>query len=108
MPIDRDALDLGVAGKELGAPSADGTFGFDVAIPASYALVSESGATTGTLDGAPYLAPVRLAAGHHLFHRASGTGRAAICLDRAVAVGFHPLFDASEKFISAERRSRQE
>jgi len=103
MPFDTLALELGVAGKELGAPPADGTFSFDVAIPATYAIVSESGATAGALDGAPYVGPARLEAGHHVFHRTSGTGRAAILLDRAAAAGFHPLFDASEKFIAQER-----
>lgn len=107
MPFDPGGIDLGVAGKELGKPSADGTFSFDVAIPATYALVSETGVTAGTLDGAPYLGPLRLEPGHHAFHRTSGTGREAIFLARALAAGFHPLFDASENFISKER-ARQE
>jgi hypothetical protein len=107
IPFDQGALDLGVAGKELGSPSADGTYSFDVAIPQTYAVVSESGATGGTLDGVPYLAPVRLERGRHLFHRTSGAGRAAIILDRAAAEGFHPLFDASEKFIKAEQSGKK-
>jgi hypothetical protein len=106
LPFDPAALDVGVAGKELGPPAADGTYSFDVAIPATYAVVSESGATTGALDGAPYLAPVRLAAGRHQFHRTSGQGRAAIILDRALAQGFHPLFDASEKFIKLGEKGK--
>jgi hypothetical protein len=106
IPFDQEALDLGVAGKEL-APSADSSYAFDVAIPATYAVVSESGTTAGALDGAPYLGPVRLAAGHHLFHRTSGGGRAAIFLDRALADGFHPLFDASEKFIKIEQTGKK-
>jgi hypothetical protein len=101
--FDPDAIDLGVAGKELPAPAADGTYPFDVAIPATYAIVSESGVTAGTLDGAPYTGPAALAAGHHLFRRTAGTLRAALFLDRALAAGFHPLFDASEKFIAQER-----
>jgi hypothetical protein len=101
--FDPGALGLGVAGKELGAPSADGTYSFDVAIPGNYAVVSETGTTAGTLDGAPYAGPLRLEAGHHTFHRTAGAGRAAIFLDRALAAGFHPLFDASEKIIAQER-----
>ena len=101
--FDKDALDLGVAGKELKAPSGNGTFYFDVAIPVTYAIVSESGITAGELDGAPYRGPVRLDAGHHMFHRTSGAGRAAIFLDRALAGGFQPLFDASEKIIAQEQ-----
>jgi len=103
MPFDRSALDLGVAGKELDASSGDGTYSFNVAIPATYAVVSESGVTAGELDGAPYHGPVHLASGHHLLRRTSGSGRVAIFLDRALAAGFHPLFDASEKIIETER-----
>ena len=102
MPFDPEAIDVGAAGKELGKPTADENFSFDVSIPATYALISESGMTTGTLDGTQYSGPLRLNAGHHEFHRLSGTGRAAIFLDRAAAAGFHPLFDASEKFIKQE------
>jgi len=101
MPFDPAALDLAVAGKELGAPSPDGTYSFDVAISQTYAVVSETGVTAGTLDGLPYTGPVRLAAGHHLFHRTAGGGRAAILLARAVAEGFQPQYDASEKLARA-------
>jgi hypothetical protein len=101
MPFDPQALDVGVAGKELAGASGD--YSFDVAIPGTYAVVSEAGDTAGTLDGAPYRGPARLEAGHHVFHRTSGAGRAAIFLDRAAAAGFHPLFDDSEKFIARER-----
>jgi hypothetical protein len=104
--FDEGALDLGVAGKELGMASVDGTYSFDVAIPATYAVVSESGTTAGTLDGATYVEPVRLEAGHHVFHRTSGGGRAAIFLDRAQAEGFHPLFDVSEKFFAKEQTGK--
>jgi hypothetical protein len=95
--FDPEALDLGVAGKNLGAPSADGTYNFDVVIPQTYAVVSESGATAGLLDGAAYTGPVRLGAGHHTFHRTSGSGRVAIFLARAEEAGFQPLFDAEPK-----------
>ena len=102
LPFDPNALDLGVAGKELGPPSSDGTFSFDVNIPATYAVVSESGTTAGTLDGGPLVR--RLEPGRHLFHRTAGTGRAAIFLDRALEAGFHPQFDVSEKIIDRERK----
>ena len=107
IPFDQGALDLAVAGKELGTPADDGTYSFDVAIPQTYAVVSESGVTAGTLDGAPYLGAVRLAAGRHVFHRTSGGGRVAIFLDRALAEGFHPLFDASEKFVKMEQTGKK-
>jgi hypothetical protein len=100
--FDPQALDLAVAGKELGKPAADGSYKFDVAIPTTYAVVSERGTTAGTLDGAPYTGPVRLEAGHHVFTRTSGDGRVAIFLDRAQAAGFQPMFDASERFIKKE------
>ena len=106
MPFDEAALDLGVAGKEL--TSAGGTYSFDVAIPATYAIVSETGPTAGVLDGAPYLGAVRLAPGRHQFHRTSGQGRAAIFLDRALKAGFHPLFDFSEKIIKKQQAEASE
>jgi hypothetical protein len=104
MPFDPKALDLGAAGKELGKPDTAGRYGFDVAIPQSYAVVSESGTTAGTLDSAPYTGPVRLLAGHHVFQRTAGEGRVAILLDAAVEQGFRPQFDVSEKFIKAGRK----
>lgn len=102
IPFDRNAGDLAVAGKELGAPGPDGAYAFDVAIPLTYAVVSETGTTAGLLDGVPYAGPVRLEAGHHLFRRTSGGGRAAIFLDRALAEGFHPQFDAWESMMKDE------
>ena len=102
IPFDPQALDLGVAGKKLDSPAADETYPFNVAIPATYAVVSESGNTTGTLDGAPYLGPVRLESGQHSFHRTGGTGRVAIFLAVALEHGFRPLFDASEHFLKRE------
>jgi hypothetical protein len=107
IPFDPASPSLGVAGKELGSPSADGTYAFDVAIPATYAVVSESGATAGELDGAPYLGPVPLNPGHHLFRRTSGGGRAAIFLDRAQAQGFTPLFDVSEKSLELAQTKKK-
>jgi hypothetical protein len=104
--FDKAALDLAVAGKELGNAGADGTYSFDVAIPATYAVVSETGTTAGILDGAPYVGAVRLGAGHHTFHRTNGSGRVAIFLDSAAAEGFHPLFDVSEKIIQKEQTSK--
>jgi len=106
IPFDPDALDLGVAGKELGAPSPDGTYSFDVAIPASYAVASENGVTAGTMDGASYVGAAWLGAGRHTFRRTAGSGRAAIFLGRAAGAGFQPLFDASEKIIKEERKRK--
>jgi hypothetical protein len=106
--FDRQALDLAVAGKELGKAGADGTYSFDVAIPGTYAVVSENGTTGGTLDGATYAGPVRLEAGRHEFRRTSGSGRAAIFLDRALAEGFQPLFDVAERFTKTTNSEKEE
>ena len=95
--FDKDSFDLAVAGKELGSSSNDGTFSFDVIIPARYAIVSETGVTDGILDGKPYSTPVELDGGHHWFRRKSGGGWAAIFLADALAHGFHPLFDPSPR-----------
>ena len=91
--FDRPATNLAVAGKELGHPSGDGTYSFEVAIPATYAVVSESGITAGELDGAPYAGPVRLEPGPHRFHRTSGWGKAAIFSRPRSGEGFHPRFN---------------
>jgi hypothetical protein len=104
LPFDIQALDLAVAGKQLGELSADGTYSFDVEIPTVYAVVSEFGKIAGSLDGVPYNGPARLEAGHHVFHRTGGSGRAAIFLARALDAGFQPLFNASEKIIDHEKK----
>ena len=93
IPFDEAALDLGIATRNWARPTAGGIYTFDVAIPATYSIVSESGNTAGILDGAPYAGPVPLAAGRRLFRRTAGAGRAAIFLERALALGFHPLFE---------------
>lgn len=108
LPFDPSAGDMGVAGKSLGAAGADGSYTFDVQIPGSYAVVSEQGKTDGVLDGKPYSGAVRLDAGRHTFRRTAGGGRAAIMLDRAVADGFRPLFDASEKLLEDARNGKKD
>jgi len=105
MPFDRDSLDLGVAGKELGQPSPDGTFSFDVAIPQTYAMVGETGVISGFLDGARYTGPIHLGSGRHWFHRTSGGGRAAIFLADAIPHGYRPLFDESERILRLEQEN---
>lgn len=103
MPFDPDSLDLGIAGKELGKPSPDGTFSFDVAIPVQYALLSETGLTDGILDAVRYTGPRLLEVGRHTFRRTSGGGRLAIFLADAIPHGFRPLFDDSEKILQLEQ-----
>lgn len=102
MAFDKASLDLGAAGKEMESSSSDGTFFVDVAIPARYAIVSESGGTAGILDGHSYSAPVRLEPGRHWLRRTSGGGRAAIFLAEAFAHGFHPLFEDIPKPLRAK------
>ena len=92
--------------EDIGANPEDphddavGTFSFDVVIPQSYAVLTETGQLAGDLDGKPYTAPVWLAAGPHEFRRTAGGGRAAIFLADACAKGFRPLLDASEQIIA--------
>jgi len=99
MPFDPEALDIGVLGKEIGSGAQRGTFTFDVAIPETYAVVTETGQLVGELDGKPYTGPVKLGPGRHEFRRTAGTGRAAIFLNDALIKKFSPLFNAAEKTI---------
>jgi hypothetical protein len=100
LPFDPRTRDMGVLGKVIGRGPDSGTFSFDVVIPQSYAVLTETGQLAGDLDGKPYTAPVWLAAGPHEFRRTAGGGRAAIFLADACAKGFRPLLDASEQIIA--------
>jgi hypothetical protein len=103
IPFDPQAIDLAVAGKQLGNPGPNQTYNFIVSIPATYAVVSETGTTSGLLDGKPYNNALLLKAGQHTFQRTAGTGRAAIFLNRALENGYKPLFDVSENFLKKEK-----
>jgi hypothetical protein len=99
MPFDPKQTEIGVAGKIIGAPRGTEPCAFDVAIDATYALVSEKGDTKGTVDGVEYQGAVRLKTGPHRVERTAGEGRLAIFLGRAAALGYRPLFDQSEELI---------
>ena len=99
MPFDPQQIDIGVAGKIIGAPKPGEACLFQVAIGASYVLLSESGDTAGKIDGADYSGPVQLNPGPHRFERTSGSDRLAIFLSRAAAKGDRPLFAESEQLI---------
>ena len=96
MPFAPEATAVGALGKEIGRGTLDGTFPFDVVIPQTYAVMTETGQLAGELDGKPYAGPAWLAAGRHQFHRTSGSGRVAILLKDVCDKGFSPLFDAAE------------
>ena len=101
--FDPQTRDMGVLGKIIGSGAADGTFSFDVIIPQTYAVVTETGRLAGELDGKPYTAPVWLEAGKHEFHRTEGAGRTAIFLDDAYAKGYSPLWDATAQFSKEQQ-----
>jgi len=67
-----------------------GPIGFDVAIPAIYAVVSESTAANGRLDGAPYTGAVFLEAGRHEWENDGPAGRLAVIWAQAAERGFTP------------------
>ena len=69
---------------------------FDIAIPARYALVSESGDLRGLVDGEPYTGPRELDAGHHTFRLSFRGPRAAVVWAKAVQRKFSP-FDPGER-----------
>jgi hypothetical protein len=112
VPFDRQALDIGILGKELGKPDAGGTYTFDIAIPQAYAVMAETGPVSGELDGKPYTGPVWLAEGTHTFHRTGGAGRMGILFADAAAQGYPFLFDDYEKIyadvavLPADRQKR--
>ena len=112
LPFDPDTRDMGALGKVIGSGTGGGTFTFDVVIPQSYAVVTESGRLAGELDGKPYTGPMWLSAGRHEFRRTAGGGRAAIFLGDASAKGFSPLFGVAEKLFreigSPERQTGPE
>ncbi len=68
---------------------------FNIAIPARYALVSESGEIEGLLDGRPYDGPRELAPGRHSFRLTCRGPRAAVIWAKAAERGFLP-FEAGE------------
>jgi len=79
-----------VAGRYLHAGGNDRRIDFEVAIPARYSIVAESGAAHGLLDGAPYAGPRFLEAGPHTF-TPSAADRFALVWAQAVERGFTPF-----------------
>jgi len=83
-----------VAGQFLTPQAAEkGTsfFSFDIRIPTQYALVSETGAVTGWLDGTLYQEARFLAPGPHEYRALSDEGRLALVWAQAVERGFSPF-----------------
>ncbi len=97
LPFDTKTRAVGVLGKVIGRDKEDGTYTFDVVIPQTYVVLTETGQLAGELDGKPYTGPIWLAAGKHQFHRTSGGGRVAIFLNDAYAKGFTPLYNIAEE-----------
>jgi hypothetical protein len=99
LPFNPAQPDVGVAGKIIGSPARATPCGFDVTIPASYRILSDTGETKGELDGTTYKGPAYLNVGHHIFVREAGDGRLAIMWARALDMGYHPMFGQSERII---------
>jgi len=92
--IERNYLLVGevrVAGRDLPA-SADARrpIGFNVEIPAEYAVMTGEGPAAGLLDGEPYVGPRFLPAGRHAFAPASPASRHALVWARAIERGCWP------------------
>jgi len=102
MPFDPWTRDMGVLGKIIGKAREGGSFQFEITIPQTYAVVSETGNVEGTLDGKPYTGPTWLAAGKHEFDRTVGSGRVAVFWNGVYEKGFLPMFDSSEKLLKLE------
>jgi hypothetical protein len=85
-----------VAGRILRPEVSDGdpSGTFEIAIPATYAIVSDGGAVDGTLDDQPYTAPRRLGAGRHTFKVSFRGSRLAVIWAQAAERGFSPFESA--------------
>jgi hypothetical protein len=108
MPFDPWTRDMGVLGKIIGKKPDGGAFQFEITIPQTYAVVTETGKVEGTLDGKPYTGPVWLTAGKHEFDRTAGNGRVAVFWNDAYQKGFLPLFDADETLLKADAKWARE
>lgn len=96
VPIGPAGTLIRVAGQHLGETRAGETVGFDIAVPADYAIVTPDRAAAGTLDGTPYDGARRLAAGRHTFV-ASADSRLALVWAPALkrGLGERELFAAT-------------
>jgi hypothetical protein len=83
------AFRLSVLGKIL--TRADEKFGFDIAVPNLYSIVTEFGTLEGTLDGKSISGPVRIEPGYHEIRRSNGSGRLALLWARAAEKGYDPF-----------------
>ena len=83
------AFRLSVLGKIL--TGADEKFGFDIAVPSLYSIVTEFGSLEGTLDGKSICGPARMERGHHEIRRLNGSGRLALLWARAAEKGCDPF-----------------
>jgi len=77
--------------RDIGGAATRGALSFDIVVPARYAVVAESGAAQGTLDGSPYDGSRDLAPGRHEFEPTSGSGRVAVIWAKAAERGFTPF-----------------
>ena len=67
--------------------------GFEVGIPALYAVVEPSGAPRGLLDGQPYEGARHLRPGFHTYEPAPGESRVALLWSNADKLAFSPYDD---------------
>lgn len=82
---------LYVAGMILKRPNGPPKAEFNLAIPATYAIVSNDGQVSGTLDGTNYDRPRFLDAGPHSFESPSSSQTVALIWAQAAKYGFTPL-----------------
>jgi hypothetical protein len=88
------AGDVRVAGARFD-PAGEG---FDVGIPATYALIGPPGSTPhGVLDDRPYDGPRPLAAGFHRYRPDANEAPVALLWAPAVAEGFSPLHATGDR-----------
>lgn len=79
-----------VAGKLL-APSATGSYEFDLAIAGTYAVTTKDSVPNGTLDGTAYTSPRMLSPGRHTLQLAAQPQAVVVIWSRALEKGFSPF-----------------
>lgn len=79
-----------VLGFRLTRPADGETCDFDIAIPERYAILCQTGAARGMLDGTPYTGARVLSAGHHRYRATNGELPAVVIWAPALERGFVP------------------
>lgn len=81
-----------ILGKRI-LPSPDGAYHFELEVPQNYAVVTNRGSVSGTMDGAPFHDSAFLAAGPHTFVPDKALPKKMLFVEwaHAAELGCHPV-----------------